>query len=145
MTLRRPDLDAIRSADPPTWPQYPFDEAPAIREVSAPSWSIQFEEVMIPVRDGIRLAADLLRPSAPGRRFPALIAASPYSRQLQRTNLPSGQNEAGISEFWVPRGYAHIVVDVRGTNDSEGSWDHMGPDERRDLADVIEWAAGQPW
>jgi len=44
-----------------------------------------------------------------------------------------GQNEAGVSEFWVPRGYAHVIVDVRGCNDSEGVYDLFGAQEQQDL------------
>ncbi|HZP96389.1 MAG TPA: CocE/NonD family hydrolase [Candidatus Limnocylindria bacterium] len=139
-------MSRVRSSDPPTRPQYPFDAAPAAREGSKPIYTIDADtQVRIPMRDGVHLAADVFRPAAPGRTFPALIAVSPYSRQLQRTELPDGQNEAGITEFWTPHGYAHVVVDVRGTNESEGEWDHMGPLERRDLVDIIEWVASQPW
>jgi predicted acyl esterase len=81
----------------------------------------------------------------PGEKFPALCSFSPYTRQLQRESTPIGQNEAGISEFWVPRGYAHVIVDVRGANGSEGSWDHWGPEEQKDFADIIEWVAEQSW
>ncbi len=95
--------------------------------------------------DGVRLAADLFLPHAPGDRFPALVSFSPYTRQLQQTVVPLGQNEAGLTEFWVPRGYAHVIVDVRGTHDSEGSWDHWGPREQQDMANVIDWVAEQPW
>jgi len=137
---------ALRSIDPPTRPQYPYDTQPAQREGSKPVYEISGDTaVRIPMRDGVHLAADVYRPVAPGERFPALVATSPYTRQLQRTEHPDGQNEAGISEFWVPHGYAHVIVDVRGTNESEGEYDHMGPVERRDLFDVIEWAAAQPW
>jgi predicted acyl esterase len=142
----RPDLDAIRSTNPPTWPQYPFNEPPKAFERSTPTYSIVAEtDHLIPMRDGVRLAADVYRPSAPGRRFPGLLATSPYGRQLQKTHQTDGQNEAGITEFWVPHGYAQIIVDVRGTNDSEGSWEHMGPTEQRDLFDLVEWVAKQPW
>lgn len=136
----------IRGADPPTRPQFPFEAAPRAREGSRPEYAIDADtDVRIPMRDGVTLAADVFRPAAPGRTFPALVAVSPYSRQLQRTDLPDGQNEAGITEFWTPHGYAHVVVDVRGSNDSDGTWDHMGPDERHDLAEIVEWVAAQPW
>jgi predicted acyl esterase len=141
-----PTFDLIKTASPPTWPQVPFDDPPTPREGSRVAYEIQADtDTLIPMRDGVRLSADVFRPSAPGRRFPALIAVSPYTRQLQRTSIVDGQNEAGITAFWVPRGYVHIVVDVRGTNESDGDWDHMGPLERQDLVDMIEWAAGQPW
>ena len=97
------------------------------------------------MRDGVRLAADVNRPSARGMKFPALVTTSVYTRQLQRGVTALGQNEAGISEFWVPRGYAHVIVDARGSNDSEGDYDLFGKLEQQDLYDVIEWVAQQPW
>ena len=45
----------------------------------------------------------------------------------------------------MPRGYAHVLADARGSNDSEGDWDLMGPVEQRDLVELIEHVAGQPW
>ena len=139
------DANRIRSIDPLVWPQYPFDEPPKVPEKSEPQYSMLVEyEVRIPMRDGIRIAAEVLRPHAAGR-FPALVSTSVYTRQLQRSVVPLGQNEAGISEFWVPRGYAHVVVDVRGCNDSEGQYDLFGPQEQQDLFDIIEWVAEQPW
>jgi len=101
-------------------------------------------DVAIPMRDGIRLRADLYRPSASGR-FPALIAVSPYPRQGQYLGIPAGFLEAGQTDFWVPRGYAHLIVNTRGTCGSEGTYPLFGEAERRDLYDMIEWAAEQPW
>jgi uncharacterized protein len=138
--------DPGRSVNPQTRPQYPFGEAPVAREQSEPTYAITADPgVEIGMPDGIQLVADVFRPYAQGRRFPALIAHSPYTRLLQSTVLPSGQNEAGITEFWVPRGYAHVIVDARGTGDSEGVYDLLGPVEQRDVCEVIEWAAAQPW
>jgi len=142
----QPDSTDIRSVNPATQPQFPFDSPPKVPEHSKPIYTIGGEiDVSIPMRDGVKLAADIFRPSAHGQKFPALLAVSPYTRQLQRTVVPSPQNEAGLTEFWVPRGYAHIVVDVRGSNDSEGSWDMMGPKEQQDLFDLVEWIGQQPW
>ncbi|MFQ5915040.1 MAG: CocE/NonD family hydrolase [Nitrospinota bacterium] len=138
--------DSIRTAYPSAWPQHPFNEPPKTPEQSLPKYSIYTEEgIRIPMRDGVNLAADVFRPYAPGEKFPALVAWSPYSRQLQQTLVPIGQNEAGITEFWTPRGYVHAVVDARGSNDSEGAWDFCGPIEQQDLAETIEWVASQPW
>ncbi|MFQ5861416.1 MAG: CocE/NonD family hydrolase, partial [Dehalococcoidia bacterium] len=131
---------------PSTWPQYPYDEPPPTPERSEPRYGIHaWTDVRIPVRDGTKLATDIYRPYAPEQRFPALVSFSPYTRQLQQTVIPLGQNEAGITEFWVPRGYAHVIVDLRGSNDSGGSWDFFGPTEQQDMYDVIEWVAEQPW
>jgi len=140
------DANRIRCIDPLVSPQYPFNEPPRPPERSEPRYATFADyEARIPLRDGVRLAADVLRPSAAGLKFPALVSTSVYTRQLQRGVTALGQNEAGISEFWVPRGYAHIVVDVRGCNDSEGMYDLFGAQEQQDLYDIIEWVAEQPW
>jgi predicted acyl esterase len=143
----RPNPDSIRTANPQTYPQYPFNNPPKTRESSQPIYGIRAEtDQMVRVRDGIRLALDVFRPAGqPGDKFPALLGFSPYTRQLQQSDVPLGQNEAGIKEFWVPRGYAMVCVDVRGSNDSEGGWDMYGPTEQKDLADIIEWVGSQPW
>ena len=138
--------DSLRTPYPSAWPQFPFNDAPVVREQSPPRFRIVADTgARIPMRDGITLAADVYRPAAPGEKFPAVVAVSPYSRQLQRTDVAIGQNEAGLTEFWVPRGYGHVVVDVRGSNDSEGAWDMFGPTEQQDVAEAIEWVARQPW
>ncbi len=136
----------MRSAYPTAWPQYPFDAVPKGNEGSIPVHDIRWDSgISVAMSDGVELLLDVYRPSKPGLKVPALCSISPYSRQLQRDSAPIGQNEAGISEFWVPRGYAHVIVDVRGTNGSGGDWDMWGPVEQQDLAEVIEWVAAQPW
>ncbi len=140
------DPERIRCIDPQVSPQYPFDEAPRPPERSEPRYaSISDYEADIPMRDGVKLAADVIRPGARGMKCPALVTSSVYTRQLQRGVVAIGQNEGGISEFWVPRGYAHVIVDVRGSNDSEGHYDLFGAQEQQDLYDIIEWVAQQPW
>ena len=136
----------LRTAHPSAWPQYPMDRAPTTPEASDPRYEIQYDlNRSVAVRDGTRLLLDVYRPIAPGERFPALISVSPYTRQLQRDSAPIGQNEAGITEFWVPRGYVHLVVDVRGTNGSEGVWQNHASLEQLDTVDLIEWAVDQSW
>lgn len=138
--------ESIRTVNPSTWPQYPYNTAPRTPEQSPASYSIYSEtDRRLRVRDGIELAYDVFRPHAPGEKFPALLAWSPYTRQLQQTLTPIGQNEAGLTEFWVPRGYVHVIADVRGTNDSTGRFDCWGPEEQKDLKEMIEFIAHQPW
>ncbi|MEU6582196.1 CocE/NonD family hydrolase [Nocardia sp. NPDC046763] len=100
--------------------------------------------VPVPVRDGTQLLADIRRPDAEGR-FPALIAAAPYPRQLQDLGAPAAIIEAGNSDFWVPRGYAHVIANLRGTVGSGGVYTFFDEQERKDLFDLVEWVAGQPW
>ncbi|MFZ0834630.1 MAG: CocE/NonD family hydrolase [Mycobacterium sp.] len=100
--------------------------------------------VSVPMRDGISLLADVHRPDAPGR-FPALIAASPYPRQIQDLGAPAGFIEAGVTAFWVAHGYVHVIANVRGTCGSGGEFGFFDAQERRDMHDLVEWAAAQPW
>jgi putative CocE/NonD family hydrolase len=102
------------------------------------------DDVAVPMRDGLRLLADVHRPDDEGR-FPALVSASPYPRQLQDIGAPMGFIEAGASDFFVPRGYVHVIANLRGTGGSDGTFGFFDEQERRDVHDLVEWAAAQPW
>ncbi|MEU8510357.1 CocE/NonD family hydrolase [Kitasatospora sp. NPDC048722] len=106
--------------------------------------STREDNVPVLVRDGTRLLVDVHRPDADGR-FPALVAAAPYPRQLQDLGAPASIIEAGASDFWVPRGYAHVIANLRGTVGSDGTYTFFDEQERKDLFDLVEWVAGQPW
>ncbi|QLL09976.1 CocE/NonD family hydrolase [Mycobacterium vicinigordonae] len=115
------------------------------RNLSEPRYGTRRQiNVRVPVRDGIELVADVYRPDADGT-FPALVAASPYARQLQDVGIPAGFIEAGATDFWVPRGYVHVIVNLRGTGGSGGEFGFFDSQERRDMYDLIEWVAEQPW
>ena len=101
-------------------------------------------DVTVTVRDGVTLLADVHRPDADGR-FPVLIAASPYPRQIQDLGAPMGFIEAGVTSFWVSRGYVHVIANLRGTCGSGGEFGFFDAQERRDVYDLVEWAAAQPW
>jgi uncharacterized protein len=115
------------------------------RNLSEPEYKSRRENnAEITMRDGITLLADVHRPDSEGR-FPALLAASPYPRQMQDLGAPAGFIEAGVTEFWVPRGYAHVIANLRGTCGSGGTYSFFDAQERRDLYDLVEWVAAQPW
>ncbi|MGD0312109.1 MAG: CocE/NonD family hydrolase [Acidimicrobiales bacterium] len=101
-------------------------------------------DVAVPMRDGITLMVDVHRP-LDGGRCPVLIAASPYPRQIQDLGAPMGFIEAGASDFFVPRGYVHVIANLRGTGGSGGVFGFHDSQERLDLYDLVEWAAEQPW
>jgi uncharacterized protein len=96
------------------------------------------------LRDGGYLLADVYRPTSEGT-FPVLIAASPYPRQIQDLGAPTAIIEAGNSEFFVTRGYIHVIANLRGTSGSTGQSGFFDDQEREDLFDLVEWAAAQPW
>jgi predicted acyl esterase len=115
------------------------------RSLSEPRHRVRHDtNVAVAMRDGTTLLADVHRPSAQGR-YPALIAASPYPRQIQDLGAPAGFIEAGATDFWVPRGYVHVIANVRGTGGSGGTFGFFDAQERRDMHDLVEWAAKQPW
>jgi hypothetical protein len=57
---------------------------------------------------------------------PVLVAASPYPRQIQNLGAPFGFVEAGASDFFVPRGYVHVIANCRGTGGSGGTFGFHG-------------------
>lgn len=115
------------------------------RNLSRPRFGIRRDaNVAVPMRDGVTLLADVHRPDEIGT-YPALVAASPYPRQMQDLGAPAGFIEAGATDFWVPRGYVHVIANVRGTGGSGGTFGFFDPQERRDMFDLVEWAAAQPW
>ena len=92
--------------------------------------------VAVPMRDGVLLRADILRPSA-GEKFPVLVYRTPYGKD-------AAQREYTTFKHAVERGYAVVIVDVRGRYHSEGEF-RPYENEGRDGYDAIEWAASQPW
>jgi len=115
------------------------------RNLSAPEYAMaRDDDVAVPMRDGVTLLADVHRPATPGR-YPVLIAASPYPRQIQDLGAPMGFIEAGASDFFVPRGYVHVIANLRGTGGSGGVFGFFDGQERRDMYDLVEWAAQQSW
>ena len=115
------------------------------RSLSEPEYGMRRDDdVPVSMRDGVRLLADVHRPDSDGR-FPALIAASPYPRQIQDLGAPMGFIEAGASDFFVPRGYVHVIANLRGTGGSDGTFGCFDGQERQDMYDLVGWVAEQPW
>lgn len=116
------------------------------KKISAPLYQVDCEpDVAIPLPDGVVLRGDLYRPKASGT-FPALVAWSPYTKELQNTGLPLPINEVGVTRYIVSRGYCHLIVNARGTGKSGGERsESFSLCEQQDIYDTIEWAARQSW
>ena len=121
--------------------------------LSQPRYDLTIEkDLAIPMRDGARLAADLFRPKS-GGRFPVILNVGAYQKDklwvppadLEEAPNPYMNWETVNPLWWVPRGYAALRVDSRGTGKSPGRTDPFSPGEARDFYDAIEWAARQPW
>jgi len=98
--------------------------------------SVMQQDVPIPMRDGVRLRANILLPSQDGR-FPVLVYRTPYGKD-------NALKEYMTFRHAVERGYAVVVQDVRGRYASGGEF-RPYQNEGRDGFDTIEWAAQQPW
>jgi predicted acyl esterase len=106
-------------------------------------------------RDGVELAVDVYLPEE-GGEHPALLAFSPYGKDLQRatfflprqpheSTLWNGAIEAGDTECIVEGGYAHVVGDVRGTGASGGDYRGVFDTDGQDGYDLVEWIADREW
>jgi uncharacterized protein len=120
---------------------------------NAASDSILIEkDVAVPMRDGARLLADVYRPQG-SERVPALLNLGPYQKDklwVTPDTLEEKPNaymnwETVNPLWWVPRGYASVRIDGRGTGKSAGQHEPWSLAEAVDFYDAIEWAAVQPW
>ncbi len=110
------------------------------------------KDVDVPMRDGARLKADVFRPDGPGR-FPAILNLGPYQKDklwippptLEEKPNPYMNWETVNPEWWVPKGYAAVRVDSRGSGKSPGQCEPWSLAEAVDFYDAIEWTAAQPW
>ncbi|MGC1679669.1 MAG: CocE/NonD family hydrolase [Candidatus Binataceae bacterium] len=96
--------------------------------------------LLIPLRDGATLAADLYRPDADGP-FPALLSFYPYHKD----DLIGAANEFP-RRYFAACGYAVLLIDFRGLGSSDGIvHEAMDRGEGRDGAEAVEWIASQSW
>jgi predicted acyl esterase len=110
------------------------------------------KDVDVPMRDGVRLKADVFRPYDDGK-FPAILNLGPYQKDKPWAvpdSLGEKPNEWMNWEtvnpnWWVPRGYAAVRVDGRGSGKSPGQCEPWSLAEAVDFYDAVEWAAAQPW
>lgn len=96
-------------------------------------------DLMIPMRDGVRLATDVYLPAGDGP-FPTILTRMPYGKAEPYCYMPV------IAAYWVRKGYAAVVQDVRGKWASEGHFEpNLNRNEVPDGYDTIDWIAGQDW
>ena len=88
-------------------------------------------DVTIPASDGVHLVGDVILPGDGKGKYPAVIDMEPYGR--------SGSTD------YVDHGYVRINTDVRGSGKSGGALCLLCLREQKDVYDVVEWAARQPW
>lgn len=128
---------------------------------------ILVEQVSIPMRDGVVLAATVYRPGDSDEPVPVVVTATPYGkddyeqwnnfRDAPEGNVPGGGFYLGHVEvsdhtafeapdpgFWVPNGYAVVLVDLPGFGKSTSNPENTpGPEAR--WWDTMAWLEEQPW
>ena len=134
----------------PAWTTSPADYLAARPRTE--SGGIITRSLYVPARDGVRLAADIHLPAgAADTPRPAVVLFTPYYRRFRLNDgTPAGveasPSYAAYRDFFVPYGYAVVIVDVRGTGASFGAREGFrSPAERLDYHDVVDWIARQPW
>ncbi len=113
--------------------------APIFADETAASGGVKVEKnIMVPMRDTVRLATDLYLPAKGGEalpgRQPVILTRTPYGKD--------GAKKHG--EYFASHGYVFVAQDTRGRYASEGVW-HWMTDDGRDGADCAAWIASQPW
>lgn len=105
----------------------------------------------VTMRDGCRLAVDVYLPNgdAEAGPYPALLFFTPYYRRfrlVEGSGADPNPNTGTFRDFFVARGYAVVVVDVRGTGASFGVRDGFrSPTERQDSVEIADWVTAQAW
>jgi len=110
----------------------------SVTSAAAPYEVTVQKDVMVPMRDGIRLATDIYLPTQDGKpigeKIPTILDRRPYNKDGCR----------GYANYYVSRGYAFVAQDTRGRYKSEGIW-HWMTDDGRDGADLAAWIGDQSW
>jgi putative CocE/NonD family hydrolase len=129
-------LAAILSAGPLARAQgtpAPSVSAPAVYGIALTA------NVMVPMRDGVRLATDVYRPAQDGEavdgKFPVILTRTPYNK---------ASDAEALAKMFVPFGYILVIQDVRGRYRSEGAWRPIR-DDPNDGFDTAQWIGGQAW
>ena len=96
------------------------------------------KKVMVPMRDGVRLATDVYRPKDAEGPVPTVFHRTPYNFNK------NGERRLKSIIDWVERGYAFVIQNERGKFFSEGEWEILGF-PRTDGYDALDWIAARSW
>ncbi len=122
-----------------TSPLFAQDDGDVLEKLEA--IAIVEQKIMVPMRDGIRLATDIYRPKDAEGQVPTIFVRTPYNFNTYRDGEPRTRNAKAAIKA-VEHGYAYIVQNERGRYFSEGEWDILGT-PRTDGYDALTWIAHQ--
>jgi hypothetical protein len=100
-------------------------------------------KVMVPMRDGKRMATDIYRPKDTSKKYPIIFVRTPYNFNFWDVRLGAPRDMSAELEA-VKRGYIYVEMNERGHFFSEGNYDILGP-PLTDGSDAITWMASQEW
>ena len=100
------------------------------------------QKVMMPMRDGVRLATDIYRPKADGK-YPVIFSRTPYNFNSWGDGEERTRNYQRAYEY-IKKGYVYVIQNERGRYYSEGEWDILGV-PLTDGYDAFEWMKNQSW
>ena len=108
-------------------------------------WGVQSEveyrpEVMVSMRDGVRLSTDVLLPRGSAAPYPTIMIRTPYPK----SGTFGGPYQRELLRALINHGYAIVLQFERGTHASEGEY-HVLSNARHDGYDTISWIVAQPW
>ncbi len=97
-------------------------------------------KVMVPMRDGKRMQADIYRPKDQSKKYPIIFVRTPYNFNYWDVELGAPRDMTAELEA-VKHGYAYIEMNERGRYFSEGDYDILGP-PLTDSDDELDWMGG---
>jgi len=100
-------------------------------------------KVMVPMRDGKRMAADIYRPKDTSKKYPIIFSRTPYNFNFWDVRLGTWRDMSTELDA-VKRGYVLVEMNERGHFFSEGNYDILGA-PLTDADDQFTWMANQPW
>jgi predicted acyl esterase len=100
-------------------------------------------KVMVKMRDGKRMAADIYRPKTANGKVPAIFVRTPYNFNFWDVKLGAPRDMSRELEA-VKRGYAYVEMNERGHYFSEGNYEILGA-PLSDGVDAVRWITSQPW
>ena len=100
-------------------------------------------KVMVPMKDGMRMAADIYRPKDTSKKYPIIFSRTPYNFNFWDVKLGSYRDMSTELDA-VKRGYVLVEMNERGHFFSEGNYDILGA-PLSDANDQFNWMAAQPW
>src|ERR1700761_4182585 len=100
-------------------------------------------KVMVPMRDGKRMQADIYRPKDESKKYPIIFSRTPYNFNYWDIQLGAPRDMSSALDA-VKHGYAYIEMNERGRYFSEGDYDILGV-PLTDADDEFDWMTAQPW